>query len=156
MLETYVGRVDAQAQRSERNRLNLLHLHAAAACYIAPGFALIGQAQQQSATFVLLREIPGAPISLGALFGLGGVALAWGTVRSRSRWAEAGLLLMLFWYLLVAVSFGGAVVVWLVQDRQGAAPAIYAHGVYLHLAIVMAVHLATLRRIDRSGSGVDS
>ncbi|GAB3178445.1 hypothetical protein FHX75_11319 [Micromonospora palomenae] len=34
--------------------------------------------------------------------------------------------------------------------RQGATPSFYAHGVYLHLAVIMTVHLVTLRRIQRA------
>ncbi|MFC8617756.1 hypothetical protein ACFT9M_15275 [Micromonospora purpureochromogenes] len=106
MLETYIGHVGAQARRSESNRLSLLHLHAAAACYIAPGFALISEAPRQTPTFALVRLIPGAPVSLAVLFGVGGLILGIATIRRRPRWEIAGLSLMLAWYVIVAGTTG--------------------------------------------------
>lgn len=151
-LDEHLQASDATARRSETNRLSLLHLHAGAAIYIGPLFALVGSDGMQGAAWVLIRMIPGAPYSLGALLFTGGLILAVATWRRAVLWEMVGLCVLLSWYLIITVSFGAGAAGWYFGGRRGdgARPAPYAHGIYLHFSGVMLAHLATLIRIRRS------
>ncbi|MEU3452194.1 hypothetical protein ABZ671_00925 [Micromonospora sp. NPDC006766] len=149
-LDAHLTAAGTAMRRSEHNRLSLLHLHAAAAAVVAPLFASIGQAGMQGPSWTIIRHIPAAPYSLAVLLGVGGVILGVAT-WFRHRSAEmVGLGLLLAWYVIIAGSFGGAVLLWLADGSPpGPRPPAYPAGVYAHLAVIMAVHLRTLWRMRR-------
>lgn len=134
---------------NERNRLGLLVVHGIAAMLIAPLFITV-TTMMTAPTWVVLRQIPGAPYSLAAILGIGGIILLPATVVRAKKWEIAGLTLIFVWYSTMAVGFAGAVFVWAATGRDTTTrPSLYPSLVYAHLAIVMAVHLATLRRMLR-------
>lgn len=149
-LDSHIRTVDATAKRSEKNRLSMLHLHAAAAVVIGPLFAAIGRDGMVGATWTVTRMIPGAPFTLGVILFVGGAILGPATWFRVLFWEKIGLWMLLVWYATIAVSFAAAVVLWLLQGAPPNRPALYAPAVYAHLAIIMVVHLTTLRRIARS------
>lgn len=138
---------EAQVTRSEGNRLTLLHLHAAFGVVIAPTFALIGRDGMTSSIWVVIRQLPGAPYSLAVVLFAGAVILGVATTVRNLRWEITGLLMLLFWYLIIAVSFGAAVLVWLAEGSRGPTPSFYAPFVYAHLSGVLTIHLRTLRKM---------
>lgn len=149
-VDRHVRAVDATAKRERRNRLNMLHLHAAAAILIGPLFALVEPATLNGANWAIIRLIPGAPITLGIFLLAGGLILAPATHFRQLRWEKAGLWIILAWYAIIAFSFGGASLLYLTgRNPAPNAPAFYASLVYFHLTCVMVVHLATLNRISR-------
>ena len=139
-------------KRSERNRIGLLHLHAAFAVYIGILFAFLGRDGMAGTAWTLVRTIPGTPGSLAALLFVGGIILGFATWKRAVRWEMLGLCLLLSWYLTIAVSFAGALVWWMLGGfpTNTMRPAPYAHGIYLHFSAVMIVHLTTLLRIRRT------
>jgi hypothetical protein len=151
-LDDHLRSSDATAHREQRNRLGMLHLHAVAAMYIGPLFALVGKEGMTGAAWALIRSIPGAPYSLGGLLFTGGLVLGWATWKRHVRWEMIGLCVLLTWYLIIAVSFGAGAAGWYLGGRRGdgARPAPYTHGIYLHFSAVMLVHLGTLVRIRRA------
>lgn len=157
-LEALVVSADAKAERSqvvarrsERNRLSLLHIHAAAALVIAPLFSSIGEQGMQGPSWLVVQLIPAAPHSLAALLAVGGIILGVATWFRHKTGEMLGLLLLTAWYLVIAVSFGVASLVWLADTPDGPRPSFYAPAVYFHLAVIMLVHLRTLRRMRRDG-----
>lgn len=150
-LDTHIKTADATVKRSERNRLSMLHLHALAAVVIGPLFAAVGTDGMTGATWSLVRLIPGAPFTLAAVLFAGGVILGVATFRRALRWEMLGLWMLFAWYAIIALSFGGALVLWLTNGMPGGAakPSPYAPALYSHLAVVMLVHLRTLRRMIR-------
>ncbi|GAA0494677.1 hypothetical protein Ade02nite_19920 [Paractinoplanes deccanensis] len=148
-LDEHLQTSDATVKRSERNRIGLLHLHAAFAVYIGPMFALLGRDGMAGPAWLLIRRIPGAPVSLACLLFAGGVILGIATWHRAVRWEIVGLCMLLGWYVTIAVSFGGALLWWLTGGFPAGTPkpAPYTHGVYLHLGALMIVHLVTLIRI---------
>jgi predicted membrane channel-forming protein YqfA (hemolysin III family) len=191
------------ATRSERNRLNLLHLHGAAGMYIGPLFAAIGPSAMTGPNWAILRAIPYMPYSVGALFFVGGFVLYEATTRRAKRTEIAGLCVMAASYVTIAVSFFVSVLLWLadwggpfapllatigwaeagslvlwtlrrrrewphlalhlavgwsigfslgIQYAPQPFPSWYAHGVYAHLAAILAIHLGTLiQKVRRGG-----
>lgn len=150
-LDDHLRSSDATARREQKNRLGMLHLHALAALYIGPLFALVGRDGMQGAAWTVIRTIPGTPYTLGGLLFTGGLILALATFRRRVVGEMIGLCVLLSWYLTIAVSFGAGALGWYLGWSwvTGARPAPYAHGIYLHFSAVMLVHLATLVRIRR-------
>jgi hypothetical protein len=155
-LDDHLRDSDIRVRRSEGNRLSLLHLHAAAALYIAPLFAAMGRDGMTGPAWALVRMIPGAPYTLAVLFGAGGLILGTATWFRAPRWEILGLCMLLAWYLTIAISFAGALLMWLggAFPPSTPKPAPYAHGVYLHLSAVMTVHLVTLIRIRVAQRGL--
>lgn len=149
-LDEHLRDSDAKARRSERNRLSMLHVHAGFAMYIGPFFALVGRDGMRGPTWAVVRQIPGAPYTLGVLLFVGGAILAVATWYRRVPWEITGLCILLTWYLTIALSFGLGVLGWYAGWLDGPRPAPYAHGVYLHFAAIMAVHWRTLLRIRRA------
>jgi hypothetical protein len=151
-LDDHLRSSDASARREQRNRLSMLHLHAAAACYIGPLFTLIGEEGRRGAAWTVIRLIPGSTVTLGLLLAAGGLILGTATFRRVVFGEMLGLCVLLVWYLIVAVSFGlGALGWYLGWDWvAGSRPVPYSHGVYAHLAAIMLVHLGTLIRIRRA------
>lgn len=148
-LDTHIQTADATVKRSERNRLGLLHLHAFAAVLMAPLFAAVGKDGMAGATWTVVRLIPGTPFTLAAVLFAGGLILGVATVRRSLWWEKLGLWMLLVWYATIAVSFGGAVVMWVAHGMPGgpAKPSTYPPILYTHLTAIMAVHLRTLYRM---------
>jgi hypothetical protein len=147
-LDDHIQAVDGELHREVDNRLTLLHLHAFAGMLIAPSFAAIGRDGMTAPIWSIVRQIPGAPYSLAALMFTGAVILGIATTYRNLRWETVGLVMILAWYAILTVSFGGAVTLWLASGRPAVPgpPGFYAPFVYLHLTAVMTVHLVTLRR----------
>lgn len=149
-LDIHLNRAETVVKRSEANRLSLLHIHAAAAVVIGPLFASIGVEGMYGSSWRVVRLIPGAPYSLAAVLAVGGVILGVATWYRHKPAELVGLALLLTWYILIAVSFGLASLLWLADgSRAGPRPSFYACMVYGHLAVIMAVHMRTLRRMRR-------
>jgi hypothetical protein len=138
-------------RRSERNRIGLLHVHAFFAAYIGAWFATLDDAGLSGTAFTIVRAIPGVPISLALLLLTGGVILGAATWRRVVRWEMVGLCMLLSWYVIITVSFAGALVWWWLGYLPPGTPkpAPYAHGVYAHFGAVMIIHLVTLIRKAR-------
>jgi hypothetical protein len=157
-LAGFLDRLEATASASERsaridsaNRIGLLFGHGLFAILVAPGFALLAKTGMTSASFTLMRKIPGSPWSMAILIGVSGMVLAIATWHRNRRWEYASLAALGLWYTIVAVSFTGAIAVWLSDSTAGEldwsrSPSFYAPVVYFHLMFVMAGHMRTLRR----------
>lgn len=151
-VDQHVRAVDATARRSENNRLNMLHLHAVAAALIGLLFAAIDPAVMTGTNWVVIKMIPGAPVTLGLFMFLGGMILGPATWYRHLRWEKVGLWIIMAWYATIALSFGTATLLWLSEEAPSKTPpAFYAPMVYLHLTCVMLVHLFTLNRMTRLG-----
>jgi hypothetical protein len=146
----HVDAVDATARRSEKNRLSMLHLHAAAAILVGCLFAAVDNSAMQGPNWIVIKMIPGAPESLGYFLLAGGLILGPSTWYRRLFWEKVGLWIILLWYATISTSFGTATLLWLAGDNPSPiTPAFYAPIVYLHLSCVMMVHLITLGRMTR-------
>jgi hypothetical protein len=142
---------ESTIKRSEHNRLSLLHVHAVFACFIGPLFTALGQHGMAAPAWVLIRQIPGTPWSLGAILFIGGVILGAATWFRHLRWEIVGLWILMAWYATIAIGFGGAVFVWLAAGRPpGAQPSYYPAGVYAHVLVILSVHQRTLLRMRRA------
>lgn len=148
-LDDHLRLSDATVRREQRNRLGLLHVHAAAAVVIAPLFAALGPDGMTGATWAVARLIPGAPYTLAALLMVGGVILGTATWYRRVGWELVGLWVLMSWYAIIAVSFGGAVLLWFADGRPPQRPSFYAPAVYAHVGVILWVHRMTLVRIRR-------
>lgn len=150
-LDEHLQSSDATARRSERNRLSLLHVHSVAAVVIAPLFAALGREGMRGPSWTVAKLIPGAPYTLALVLGVGGVLLGVATWYRRLGWELVGLWVLMGWYATIAVSFFGAVVVWLIQGQPEGRPSFYAGAVYAHVCVILWVHRTTLTRIRRAG-----
>src|ERR1043165_2771742 len=74
----------------ERNRITLLFGHAIFAILVAPGFAMITKTSMSSPSFVLVRNVPGAPYSFAVWIGLAGLGLAIATRSEERRVGKEG------------------------------------------------------------------
>lgn len=149
-VDVHVRAVDATAKREHRNRLNMLHLHAAAAIVVGALFMTMPASSMTATNWIVINMIPGTARSLGLLLLIGGLILGPATHTRNLRWEKIGLWLILLWYATIAFSFGTAAMLYLAGAIPGAAaPAFYAPMVYLHLTLVMVVHLLTLNRMTR-------
>lgn len=141
----------------ERNRLTLLFGHAIFAMLVVPGFALLSKSGMSSPSFVVARNVPGAPYSLAVWIGVAGFWLAVATIHRNRRGEFFALCLLLAWYVLFSVSLVAAIAMWLTPAIEAGglthftghldwhrAPAIYAPIVYAHLAYAMAGHMRTI------------
>lgn len=145
---SYVSGSEKEHRESVRYRLNLLWVHAFAACLIAPAFAMSTLA---GGSFRIINLVPYAPYWMGAIIGTGGVLLGIGCIMHRPRAEIAGLCVLAFWYALISITFTGSVILYLMSDpRPVAAPTYYAPFLYLHLTIIMLVHVGTLIRRSRA------
>lgn len=151
-------RTTATLRRSERNRLSLLVVHGLAALVIAPLFFAQTAAPggMDSPTFVVLRLVPAAPYTLSTILTLGGLLLVPATLAHNRQWEMTGLLLLIVWYLTIAVAYAAAIAVWARAGYPASGrPSLFAPALYLHLGIIMLVHWSTLRRLtqrERAGS----
>ncbi len=148
---------DDALHRVERNRFNLLIVHAVAAILIgvlliASKAALIGPAWEY------LHRLPLFPYSFGGVLAIGGLVLLPGSLARSARMELVGLGIIYLWYLALAIGFLIPVVTWtweaapLFLDGKPLPPkqpTLYAWVVYLHLAVIMRVHIWTLQKIHR-------
>lgn len=149
----YVDSAERQVREGRKYRVNLLWVHAVAALLMAPAFAGLGRSGMVGATWIYLRHVPGAPYSIAICLGIGGLVLGIGCLRLDRKMEAVGLLFLAAFYLTIAVGFGLANVAWYRGLIPGPKPAPYAPVLYLHLTVIMAVHINTLLRlIRRSGS----
>jgi hypothetical protein len=144
--EKFVTRASSSEGKSLRYRANLLWVHALAAMTMAPLFSATGKEGMLSPNFEILRQFPGAPVSIAVFLGAGGLVLGLGCVLNVRRMEITGLIALMGFYLLLAISFLASGIRYFLLDLSGPKPAIYAPVVYLHLSIIMAVHMSTLVR----------
>ncbi len=139
----------ATAKRSEKNRLRMLYVHGAAAVIIAPLFLTYSSATGlTSASWNLLRSLPGAPTSVAAWLFIGGVVAVLGTAARNTGIACAGLGMLACWYLSFAATFTYAAYEWWHNGADPQTmPALYAGPVYAHFAAIMLIHLVTALRM---------
>jgi hypothetical protein len=139
----------ATAKRSEKNRLRMLYVHGAAAVIIAPLFLAYSSATGlTSASWNLLRSLPGAPTSVAAWLFVGGIVAMLGTAARHTGVACVGLALLACWYLSFAATFTYAAWEWWrAGANESTMPALYAGPVYSHFAAIMLVHLVTALRM---------
>lgn len=151
--ENYARRAEVSEHNSVSYRLNLLWIHATAAILIAPLFAATGRNGMRAPSFQVLLTIPGAPGSIALILGVSGFILGVGCVLRHKKMEIVGLFGLVFWYLIIVFSFGGAVVNWYVAGSSpNAVPSLYAPVLYLHFAVIMVAHMVNLiraRRLDR-------
>lgn len=152
-LDDHVRAAESTVRRSEGNRIGILYVHALFAVAIGPAFAAIGKHGMAGPIWRAMRDIPGAPYSLGAVMFTGGVILTIATTLRNRAWEIIGLIMLVVWYGTVAVTFGASIALWLVGGRTGTQPGFYAPLVYLHFMAIMLVHCWTLRRMMRAGPG---
>lgn len=144
-LDRHIAAAGVAAGRDERNRLSLLSVHGAVGVVLAPLFT---QVMTTGPSWTVLRHVPGAPDSLAALVGVGGLVLVTATAVRSLRWETVGLVMMIAWYAVMASGFAAAIGVWIAHGRPAAtSPALYTPVVYAHVAVVLSVHLRTLYRI---------
>lgn len=151
-LKVSIRRDDIRLRRNESNRINMLLVHAVAAMLIAPAFA----ASRHSMTgpnWEYLQKIPGFPYTFAAVFWVSGLILLPATLHRNRRWEIAGLALIGYWYLALSVGFMIPAVRFLYEllthrhRAGGAEPSFYAWCVYMHLTVIMRVHIHTLWRM---------
>lgn len=148
-LDDHVRAAEKKVRRSEGNRIGILYVHALFAVAIGPAFAAIGKHGMNGPIWRAMRDIPGAPYSLGLIMFLGGVILTIATTLRNRQWEIVGLLMLVSWYGTVAVTFAASIVLWLLAGRTGMQPGFYAPLVYLHFMAIMLVHCWTLRKMIR-------
>jgi hypothetical protein len=148
-LDDHVRAAETTVQRSEGNRIGILYVHALFAVAIGPAFAAIGKQGMNGPIWRAMRDLPGAPYSLGAIMFLGGIILTVATTLRSRLWEIVGLCLLVVWYGTVAVTFGASILLWAIGGRQGTQPGFYAPLVYLHFLAIMLVHCWTLRKMMR-------
>jgi hypothetical protein len=150
----HTTRRDAAVLRStEANRFNLLVVHAVAAVVIAPLF-ILSAPTLYGPNWEFLRLIPFFPYSFGVVFWLGGLILLPATLAKNRRAEMVGLAIVSTWYTILAVGFAIPAVKWFwywtfKDELLHVRPSFYAWVVYLHLAIIMRVHLWTLWKMGR-------
>lgn len=150
-LDEQIRSTETTIRRSEKNRLSLLHVHAVFACFLAPLFAALTDRGMAGPTWAVARLIPGVPYTLAVILFTGGVTLGIATWYRHVKWEIFGLWVLMIWYAIIAVSFAGAVFVWLIAGRPaGAQPSLYPAAVYGHICVILGVHQATLMRIRRA------
>lgn len=149
-LDEHIRAADMTVRRSEGNRIGILYVHALFAVAIGPAFAAIGRHGMNGPIWRAMRDIPGAPYSLGAIMFLGGVVLTIATTLRSRVWEIIGLCMLVVWYCTVAVTFAASIFLWVLSDRSGPQPGFYAPLVYFHFMAIMLVHCWTLRKMIRS------
>lgn len=148
-LDANIRRAGRIARHDERNRLTLLFGHGVFAMLVAPGFAMLVKTGMSSPSFVVLRQLPGAPVSLAAWIGAAGATLAVATYR-RHRVAEfASLAAMALWYLTIFVSYIAALWLWAAEPGPldwTRVPTTWAMWIYAGYTYALAAHMHTLRK----------
>ncbi len=147
-------------ERVQHNRFNLLMVHALAAMLIGVLF-MASEPTLRGPIWNVLDNIPGFPYSYGGLLVVGGLVLLPGSIARQATMEYVGLGLIYLWYLILAVGFfiptaafgyGFLVEVFSDGKNTSARPSFYAWVVYLHLALIMRVHMWTLRNIRKKES----
>ncbi len=152
------ARQEAEVAKSDRsNRFTLLYVHAFFAILVAPLCVWHGIVTGLSGpSWSVARAIPGVPYSIGTVLFAGGVILALATAARSRAWIIAGLAAILSWYVIIALTFSGAVVLWLDAGAPLArqqVPATYAVLVYAGYAAILGIHLRTVVRAVRDLPG---
>ncbi len=157
VMRTQTQSTDQALRRVEHNRLNLLVVHAVAGLLIswlmmASKPTLVGPAWKY------LSMIPFFPYSFAGILLLGGLILLPGAIGRIPKLEIPGLWILYLWYLALAIGFIIPSLEWAVAavpawwyDRPlpTERPTFYPWVAYLHLAIIMRVHIWTLRRLSR-------
>jgi hypothetical protein len=141
--EQYVVRAASREHHGNQYRVNLLWVHAVAALMIAPLLSATGRGGLTGPTFAFLRTLPGTPYSLSTILGTGGFILGIGCVFRHKIIEAVGLVGLLIFYLVLAVSFAVPPLRWLAHSGS-VKPPFYSPIVYVHLAVVMAMHIYAL------------
>lgn len=143
----YVSRAERQARGNRKYRLSLLWVHGFAALLMGPAFALLGKEGMAGGSWYFLRQIPGMPYTLAVILTIGGFILTAGVIAGY-RPAEAfGLVLLALFYLTIGIGFGLAVIGWFTGNLSATKPAPYAPILYMHMTIIMIVHVGTILRL---------
>lgn len=148
-LDSHVTTANRHARLDEGNRLTLLFGHGIFGMLVAPGFALLEKAGMQSPSFVILRQVPGAPASLAVWVGVAGAALAIATYFRHRIGEYAALGALALWYLTTFVSYAGAITLWVTEPGPldwAHAPTTWALWVYAGYTYALGAHMRTLRR----------
>lgn len=150
----YVHGAEKGLTNAGKYRSNLLWVHSVAALLIAPLLVATGREGIQGPAFALLRQLPGMPGSVASLIGTGGFVLGVGAILGSRPVQIVGLSLLGVFYATLALGFSGAI--WLYfTDGLTAKPTLYAPVLYLHLTVIMFVHMAGLLRRGRGGRDDD-
>ena len=147
---SYVHGAEKGLRNAGRYRSNLLWVHAVAALLIAPLFAATGRVALADPSFEVLRHIPGTPGSLANIIGLGGFVLGVGGILDDRIVQIIGLTLLGVFYATLAVTFAGAILFYL-TGQLTVKPILYQPVLYLHLTVIMIVHVAGLLRRGPAG-----
>jgi hypothetical protein len=156
-LAEVLSAIDAEGRRqhkrladNEHNRIGLLVIHALVALAVPPFFVYTSFT---GPTWEAIRELPGFPYTFITPMWVGGMILLPATFARRQVAEIVGLALIYVWYMAMAVGFSVPVVTYMYASVRGheptAKPSLYAPLVYFHLAIIMRVHITTLRRFRR-------
>lgn len=152
----------AALSRVDHHRINLLFIHAVAAILIGVLFAF-SEPTLVGPVWKYLKMIPGFPYSFAAVMTIGGLILLPGALARKKILEIWGLGLIYAWYFGVALGFFLPGVFWVSEaiaahfanePLPGDRPSFYAWVVYLHLAIIMRVHIWTLWKVHRSQKDV--
>lgn len=138
----------ATAKRDESDRLRILMVHGLFALVVAPLFLVYSTTNGlTSASWTLLRSIPGAPHTVAAWLFTAGILVMLGSAAKVRRLAAAGLVLMAGWYLSFASTFTYAVWLWWHNGADPSKmPALYAGPAYAHFSVLVALQLITALR----------
>ncbi len=157
LMRVQTHQTDIALRRVENNRLNLLVVHALAAIGIGTLFMLSADALRGPA-WSFISYLPGFPITFGLPLTAAGLLLLPATLARQKLLERIGLYLIYFWYLALAIGFFVPSFKW-VWAATGpllagdplppGQPGLYAWVVYLHLAVIMRVHLWTLSRLSK-------
>lgn len=141
--EEYVISSHYRDMHGTRYRLNLLWIHSFAAVLMAPLISLTGQDGLNGPSLSFIKSLPGSPYSLSAILGAGGLVLGWGCIFRLKRVEMTGLVGLACFYLLFGMSLAVPPIRWVLGDVQ-MKPPLYATIVYLHLTVIMLMHIRGL------------
>jgi hypothetical protein len=147
----YVLRTEEAVTEGRRYRLNLLWVHSLYALLMGPAFMALGAQGMAAPQWVLIRQIPGAPVTIGMLLIVGGFVLGVGCINKDRHVESIGLIFLSAFYLLLCVGFTWGLGAWMFGYTHGPKPAPYAPILYAHLTTIMAIHFWTLRKMLRRG-----
>ena len=129
--------------RTTRNRLSLLHIHAATAVLVGGAVVLNGPEGIATPAYAGVRLIPGAPATVGAMLIIFGIVLGIATWFREIRWEMVAVVGMVGWYLLWATSFAYAVIAWQI-DPVGVKPSYQGMFAYYGWAGLLIAHFRVL------------
>lgn len=130
-------------RRATRSRLSLLHIHAVTGIAVGSGVIANGPEGIGSPAYAIIRMVPGAPFTVGAILVILGLVLAVATWRrdvAVEMVAAGGIVI---WYLMFATSFVGAMISWQL-DPQGQKPSWQGMFSYYGWAALLIAHLRIL------------